>query len=323
MKNAYIGHESQLCGVEAYRLQGGKGDNMLLYEVVNGKGLRMTVSMDRCADISRLSYKGVNCSYMSPAGYVAPAYYDRSGDHFLDSFTAGFLTTCGLTNAGVACHDEGIDYPLHGTIANTPAEHCRYEEDDEKLVVCGTVRDERIFSRCLVLGRRIVVSKLENTFYIEDTVTNTGFRTEPLCILYHCNLGYPLLDEHAVLRVNSHKVAPRDEEAGKGIDAWNIMQKPERGYKEQCFSHSINGEAVAELINAAAGVGLRMSYNAETLRYFTEWKLMGEREYVLGLEPGNTHVMGRDVMRRENALTMLEPGERTVYRLSFELMDVR
>ena len=74
--NDYIGHESQLYGVEEVRLVGGKGDGMRLLNVKNGKGLEFTVSADRCADISRLSFKSVNFGYFSPCGYVAPAYYD-------------------------------------------------------------------------------------------------------------------------------------------------------------------------------------------------------------------------------------------------------
>ena len=54
-ERAYYGHESQLFGVEEYRLAGGKGDGMRLLQVKNGLGLEFTVSADRCADIARLS----------------------------------------------------------------------------------------------------------------------------------------------------------------------------------------------------------------------------------------------------------------------------
>ena len=77
--NPYIGHESQLYGVEEHRLVGGKGDGMRLFEVHNGKGIDLTISADRCADISRLRFKGQNLSYMTACGYVAPAYYDSIG----------------------------------------------------------------------------------------------------------------------------------------------------------------------------------------------------------------------------------------------------
>lgn len=99
----YLGHEQQLSGVEEHRLVGGKGDGMRLLEVRNGKGLECTVSADRCADLSRVTFMGRNIGYFSPCGYVAPAYYDKEGSNWLKSFTAGFLTTCGLTAVGSPC----------------------------------------------------------------------------------------------------------------------------------------------------------------------------------------------------------------------------
>ena len=72
--NSYLGHESQLYGIEEHRLIGGKGDGMRLLQIHNGKGLDLTVSPDRNGDITRLRYKGMNMSYLSPSGYVAPAY---------------------------------------------------------------------------------------------------------------------------------------------------------------------------------------------------------------------------------------------------------
>ena len=107
MLNPYIGHESQLCSVEEVRLQGGKGDGMRLVQVRNAAGLEVTISADRAADISRVIFKGDNMGYFSPCGYVAPSYYDKDGIGFLKSFTAGFLTTCGLTAVGSPCEDAG------------------------------------------------------------------------------------------------------------------------------------------------------------------------------------------------------------------------
>ena len=119
--NPYIGHDSQLYGIEEYRLVGGKGDGMRLYEVNNGKGMLLMVSPDRNGDIARLMYKGMNLSYLSPCGYVAPAYYDSIGSNWLNSFTAGFLTTCGLEAVGRPCEDEGEVLPFMDRLPIFPA----------------------------------------------------------------------------------------------------------------------------------------------------------------------------------------------------------
>ena len=172
--NPYIGCESQLYGIEEHRLVGGKGDGMRLLQIRNGHGMELTVSLDRCCDISRLTYDGVNMGYFSPCGYVAPSYYQPTGTDWLQSFTAGFLTTCGLNAVGSPCEDDGEVLPLHGSIANTPASDvCWYEENGE-LVVRAIIRDEQIFGRKLRLYRRIQVSLQKNEFRICDTIENTG-----------------------------------------------------------------------------------------------------------------------------------------------------
>ena len=61
--NKYVGHDSQAYGIEEHRLVGGKGDGMRLLQVRNGKGLDFTVAVDRCADIYRLSFKGINMGF--------------------------------------------------------------------------------------------------------------------------------------------------------------------------------------------------------------------------------------------------------------------
>ena len=105
--------------------------------------------------------------------------------------------------------DDGEALPLHGSIANTPASDvCWYEENGE-LVVRAIIRDEQIFGRKLRLYRRIQVSLQENTFRICDTIENTGDREEPVEILYHMNMGYPLLDEYSVISIPSERVLPK------------------------------------------------------------------------------------------------------------------
>ena len=44
---------------------------------------------------------------------------------------------------------------------------------------------------------------------------------------------------------------------------------------------------------------------------------MGDREYVLGLEPGNCTPDGRDVMRKNGTLTILQPDDTYKTELTF------
>ena len=320
-KNPYIGHPQQLYGVEEHRLVGGKGDGMRILEIRNGGGLALTLSLDRCADISRLSFKGDNFGYFAPCGYVAPTYYDPKGVGFLKSFTAGFLTTCGLRNVGSPCTDEGEDLPLHGTVSHIPAEEVRYFVEKDAIHVYATIRDAALFAPCLVLERHYCIPLFENELYITDTVTNIGSTDSPLQMLYHFNVGYPLLDENTVLSIPAESVTPRNDHAAMGLADCLKMEKPQRGYEEMCYYHKMSGIAEVSVTNPTLGRGFTMSYDTASLPYFTEWKMMGENDYVLGVEPGNTLPDGRDVMRARGELEILRAGESKQHHIQFTFRE--
>lgn len=319
--NPYLGHDSQLYGIEEHRLVGGKGDGMRLLEVNNGKGLELTISLDRAADISRLKYKGINLSYLSPCGYVAPTFYEGTGTNWLKSFTAGFLTTCGLEAVGSPCVDEEETLPLHGTIGNLPAEQAYWPEENHHLLVRAIVKDEVIFSRKLRMHREIRVSLEKNEFTITDSIENTGDSRQPLEILYHMNMGYPLLDEDSIVSIPSKKVTPRDKHAAEDMEHWMKMEKPQAGYVERCYYHTFTKDGVASIFQPKLGTGIKIQYDARKLDCFVEWKMMGIRDYVLGLECGNCYPDGRNVMREKGILKFIEPGEKVEYQVMVSMLD--
>lgn len=322
--NPYIGHENQLSGVEEYRLVGGKGDGMRLFSVRNETGIELTVSPDRNGDVARLRFRGQNLSYFSPCGYVAPAYYDGIGSGWLKSFTAGFLTTCGLQAVGSPCEDRGEQLPLHGSIANLPCVYAFWEEDEQEIRIHTKTSDEVIFGRKLTLKRIIRIPKKESWFTIEDEIENTGDREEPFEILYHMNMGYPLLDEESVVEIPSVEVLPRDDHAASDAANWMHMEKPTVGYQERCYYHKFADEkGRASIYQPKLGIGLSMEFDAKELDGFVEWKMMGVRDYVLGLECGNCYPDGRDVMRKSGMLKFLAPGEKKRYQVKICLYTDR
>lgn len=315
--NQYIGNEMQLYSVKEARLIGGKQDGMRVLLVKNAAGLEFTVSLDRCADISELSVKGDNFAFISPCGYVAPTYYDKNSANFLKSFTAGFFTTCGLNNVGGA-QDE---YGLHGNIANTPCEkYCYFVENDE-IHIKAAIRDAAIFNDKLLLEREIICPINENAIYLLDTVKNIGFNNTPVMVLYHCNMGYPLLSEDAVLNIPSNNVVARDEHAQTGLNTWNKVEKPQKDYQEMCFLHSFNDETpTISLYNNKIKKGIEITYNTKELPCFTQWKMMGQGEYVMGLEPGTCNPDGREEILKKGTYDEIGAGESKTYRIKFKFI---
>ncbi len=319
--NKYTGHPNQTFGVEEMRLCGGKGDGMRMLYVRNGNGLDFWISVDRCADISRLSFKGYNFGYFAPCGYVSHQYYDDKESGFLKSFTAGFITTCGMRGVGTPCVDNGEEVPLHGNISNIPCENVAHWTDTDGIHIKAIIRDAEIFSYKLILEREYIISLEKNEINLCDVVKNIGSKDSPLEILYHCNMGYPLLDEHAEISIPSSKVVPRNEHAAAGLEDCLKVESPQNGYEEMCFYHTLSGQSEVSIFNSKIKIGLTMSYDTKELKYFTQWKMMGETDYVMGLEPGNCLPDGRKVMRENGMLDILKQGESRTFHLKFTFMD--
>lgn len=314
----YLGHDTQAFGVEEHRLVGGKGDGIRLLEVNNGNGIMFTLSLDRAGDIARLYKDGRNLGFFAPCGYVAPTYYDKEGAGFLKSFTAGFLTTCGLTAVGSPCEDNGEVLPLHGNISHTPCENVNWWIDDS-IHIRITVRDASLFGHKLLLTREFECPVGGDEIKMTDTVRNIGDEETPYMILYHFNMGYPLLSENSKVSVKSKGVTPRNERAKEGLDKALIMEKPQSGFVEQCYYYDMEDEAYAEIYSPEIDTKLSLSFDKNELPFFTEWKMMGKGEYVLGLEPGNCNPDGRDIMRKEGKLQFLKAGEEKTQTVTIKI----
>ena len=311
--NKYMGHPSQLGGIEEVILAQGKGKGMNLLQIRNTKDIDITLVCDRCMDISRLHYKGVNLGWFSPAGYVAPGLYDDAkGRGFLQNFTAGFLTTCGLTSVGAPCEDEGETTSMHGLVSSIPCEHYHYYETEDEIVVEATVREASLFFYHTELKRTYKISKNKNQIILADTVTNVGNKTAPSTVLYHFNMGYPLLSENTQVMIPEKSSKPTLESFMDDYPYRKRMEKPTPGYTEKCYLYDIkdnNGVAKVGIYNPDCQVGFTMTYQKANLPFFTQWKMMGEYEYVLGLEPGSAWPAARKLLRENGDLRILEPGE--------------
>lgn len=324
----YVGDSTQLYSVKEYQQIGGKADGTKAIDIKNGLGLDLTISASRGADITYLNYKGDNYSFISPAGVVAPEYFSDKGNDFLRSFTAGFLTTCGLSYAGAACTDEEAKLGLHGRISHTPAEEFSYKVVNEyhpEIHVEARMREAVLFGENLCMNRKYIIKTDSNQIILEDTVENIGFRKVPHMMLYHINLGYPLLSEDAKLTLPSVKVTPRDARAATGLDTHADVSVPMDDYDEMCFFHQLafdaDGMSKMSLYNSKISKGLSITYDAKTLDRFVQWKMMQKGEYVMGLEPSNCHVYGRKTAREDGSLKYILPQEQIKYSLAFDILD--
>ncbi|MCP4166799.1 MAG: aldose 1-epimerase family protein [Chloroflexi bacterium] len=323
-----VGHMDQIAGIVAAEASDGMGRGSRYYHVYTGSGLSFNVMADRTLDIAACRYKGIPLAWASSSGWMHPSYYEADGLGWLRSFQGGLCTTCGLDQIGAPSEDGGESYGIHGRISNMPAEQVSHrtfwEGDSYRLEVSGSVRQTRLFGENFLLQRRISTALGSNAILLEDTITNQGFEPQPHLILYHCNLGFPLLSEHARLLVDVEDTIPRDADAEPGIDRCFEFQAPTPGYKEQVFRHVPNvdaeGKVHAVVENPQLGLSMRISFFKEQLPHLFQWKQMGQGAYVLGIEPANSSgVEGRAIARARDDLPHLAPGESTQYQLEFEV----
>lgn len=320
-----IGQMSQVAGIKRYKLSGGRADGVDAADIKTGSGFQFTVLPGRGMDIAWAEYKGMALGWISKSGVVAPCYYEPEGLSWLRSFFGGVVTTCGLTQAGAPCIDEGEELGQHGRISNIPADcvntRSYWQGEQYIMEISGSMIEACTFGDNLKLTRNIKTTLGESKFYLHDEVENIGYQTSPLMLLYHMNFGFPIVSNYSELYAKDVKVEPRDEAAKPGIDIFNSFQLPTKGYAEQVFFHSLkadeNNRTSVAIINKMIDMGVYVSFNVDQLPYFTEWKMMGQQDYVVGLEPGNCLPEGRAAARQNGRLQFIEPGE--VKKVDIEL----
>lgn len=306
-----IGDISQIGGATEFTYSQGKANAVKAIEVRNGSSLKFVILPDRGMDIAYAEYKGVPISYISKTGIVSSSHYDEPD--FLRSFSAGLLTTCGLTYMGAPCKDNGIELGAHGRISNIPAYDVgivqEWQDDDFIITVRGKVREATVFGENIVLTRTITTKLGENKIHIQDEIENEGFEPTPLMVLYHMNFGFPLISSATKFKTNCVNTRPRDEEAEKGIKNTCEFSEPIKNYKEQVFYRDAVQNSYAELINKDIDLSVKLEFNGEELPYLIEWKQMGEQEYVVGLEPATYPPDSRAKAREKNELLFLQGQE--------------
>ena len=161
---------------------------------------------------------------------------------------------------------------------------------------------------------------------ITAQIENEGFDPEPLMVLYHINLGWPLLAETSRLAGPGRPEEPpepRDEEARTGLDAWNRFAPPTPNFKERVFYHrpivGTDGWTQARLENPELGLSFSVTFSPEELPEFVQWTMTGEGTYVLGLEPATCRVEGPAAEEAAGRVIRLQPGETRRHSLDLEV----
>ena len=275
-----ISNFGQVASLRRYTLTEGSEKGLDVLDCDNGK-IRFLLNLNKACDIMQLYHEGQNVSFVSKNGFT------NREIPFLNRFEGGMLYTCGLDSVGGR---EG--YELHGTLHNTPAKLLSTVCDENGIVIEAVIRDTALFGKNLVLKRKITSKIGGDSVTLEDTLINEGFGDEEYCLLYHVNVGYPMLDEGARVIADVIKCEPRTPWAAEHERDMYDMSDAVPNMEETCYFLTLKKPEIS-LVNEKLGKTLTVSYSAETLPHFVEWKSMASGDYALGLEPCTTELDDR------------------------------
>jgi hypothetical protein len=326
-----VGRLEQVAGVRLVTLGDGAGRGVRVLEFRTGSGFAFDVLVDRCFDVGRCELGGRPLSWQSAAGVIAPWYYEPDEWGWFRAWGGGMVVTCGLDHTLVPGTDTAahfnqphvlptVAYGLHGRVGGLPARLLgygeRWEGDECVLWAEGEVLQSAVFGESLALRRRIEATVGGSSFAIRDEVENVGHTRASHMFLYHCNVGFPVLDEGSELLVPSRRTTT---DYGVPIEGYERMSAPVPNATEACFEHELVAEPAGTvpvaLVNRALGLGVYQVFRIDQLPHHTVWRMLGEGTYALGLEPSTNRDAGRFDARERGELQWLEPGETRRYDL--------
>lgn len=337
-----VGDFSQVFGVELLAYEDGPERALRVLRFRTGSGLSFDVLVDRALDVAGMTYRGVPIGWHSPAGFRHPWLHEvdaEDGLGWMRSFS-GMMNTCGLDHIMAATEDtaEHYCYPdrkrvfhgLHGRISYQPARLTGYGErwDGDRcfLYAEGEIRQAAMYAENLVLERRIEVEVGTDTVRIRDRVCNLGFYATPHLLLYHVNIGWPVVDKTTRL-VAPIEATPFTAHDPAATRFGPIEQdEPQRHFYQQVYEHRVtagpDGIAHAALVNDAfetpageRGIGLEIAWDQRTMPALYQWQNLQEGNYVVAMEPATVHGGSREDWKARGEIKTLEHGDSWSYAL--------
>lgn len=328
-----ISNYMQLGGIETSVLDNGPQKGVRIAWVNTGTGLRYKIVLDRAMDIVDAFYNQHSLAFISHPGIIAPRPDSDRGIEWLYTFAGGLMTTCGLSNIGAPQPDKG----LHGRISNIPAYVESIVQPDIRagkldFSITGVMKESSLFRPQLELKRTISGTLGKPEIVITDTVSNVCNVPVEHMLLYHCNFGYPLLDEGSEIfykgKAVSRAAIPTDDEIFASKHNCKLVPAPmssHKGFGEACgFIDPVadkKGMCQAGIRNKKLGLSAFIEFNKKQLPCLTNWQHFGNGEFVVGLEPGTNPPIGIEAAKKQKSLIMLKPNQSRQYNLKISVIE--
>ena len=324
----------QFAGVRLGELGDGFERGVRTVDFRTGSGLDFTVLADRGLDIGAANFNGAALAWQSPTSYAHPAFYGagrarlaarlrrRADDHvradLLWRAERGRGAAVGAARPGVqpGGHASGLRRGLARRRVRAVG-----QRPDPGSALLRRERGAAPAHSAWLGSSRLVV---------EDAVTNEGYDTTPHMMLYHCNLGYPVLSEDSELLIDDAEVFARDEICAAGLPGHRRFARPCRATPSRCSSTSHKrmlraspASAVNRTFDGGRGLGAYLRWHAAELPWMIQWKQIGQGAYVAGLEPATNWTIGRAAEQRCGPAEVPRAGRERNYRLELGVLASR
>ncbi len=304
-------------------------NGMRIIEAYNSSGLSLSLLPDRGCDVWQAQFNGLPLTWISQGAPFPP----DNGQPWLRQFNGGLLITCGLTHVGPPETDpetgEGRD--LHGRYTRLPAHDLQVQrqwvtvDGNERYQISlhAKIAQSAMFGEQLLVDRTYRMTLGEPAVELVDVVHNLSDEPAPLMLLYHCNLGYPLIAEGTRLYTAYQQVYARDARAREGLDHWDRYDAVTPQFAEQVYFHHVktNADGWSQAALLQKDFGLVFSWDASTLPCLTQWKNTRQGITVCGIEPGNCLPEGQNAARQQGRLVLMEPGEQQTFTLKITALQ--
>jgi len=339
-----IGHVSQVGGVQLFVSDNGPSRGVRLLEFRTGTGFTFKVAVERGMDVGYCEYRGASLAWIPPTLLAGPWYFEQQTDFgWLRTALGGFNNSCGMVHIGNPETDSVTHYNfparpeerygVHDRMALIPGELIshgeRWEGDGCIIEAVGRVAQAQTYGENLVLTRRYTARLGESRFIMHDEIVNAGYLPTVHMLLYHINTGFPFVDEGSEM-VAPFADPPRvlfGDADPHAPESYNRFIAPQKNWVQQTFEHTMrpepDGRVPVAIVNPKLGVSgqaLYVIYNRQQMPNYIEWRMMGEGQYAVGIEPC-TNGFGRDAVRRAGELIVLQPGEKRAYDLEVGVLD--
>jgi hypothetical protein len=327
---ARVGRLDQVAGMRLVEGGDGAERGVRLLRCSTGAGFDFEILVDRGFDIGGAWLGGRPLAWYSPVGLVGPWYCEPAGLGWFRGFPGGLVSTCGLDHTLLGGADDSTvfgyphrpteTYGLHGRYTGLPARlagyGARWDGDECVLWAEGEVVQAAVFGEQLLLRRRIEADLGGMSLRIADTVINIGPTPCPHMMLYHCNVGFPVVDAGAEL---VYPAGPGACVSAASSPDFRQLTGPEAGFEEECYEHDMragpDGMVAAAVVNRAIGLGVFQRYDPATLPRHITWRQLGTVAYVVAMEPSTNRDAGRFDARERGELLHLAPGQTRRYRM--------